>query len=122
MRLGDKVRAARERLGWTTHYLAKLVELSQPYISEIENKNKIPSTKVIVRLAAALNVPAEFLLRDDVKTLSEMEIESALKNKIDSSKYIPYFVTVDEAIAAGVTPEEISEAIQFITKYKSGRK
>ena len=67
-------------------------------------------------------VPAEFLLRDDVKTLAEMEIESALKNKIDSSKYIPYFVTVDEAIAAGVTPEEISEAIQFITKYKSGRK
>ena len=67
-------------------------------------------------------VPAEFLLRDDVKTLSEMEIESAVKSKIDSSKYFPYFVTVDQAIEAGVTPDEIADAIQFISKYKSGRK
>ena len=121
MPLGDKVRAARDRFGWTTQMLAEKAALSQPYISEIENKNKVPSTKVIMRLAAALNVPAEFLLRDDVKTISEMEIESAVKNKIDSSKYFPYFVTVDEAITAGITPEELSEAIQFIYKYK-GRK
>ena len=122
MLLGDKIRAARERFGWTTQMLAEKSNLSQPYISEIENKNKVPSTKALMRLAAALQVPAEFLLRDDVKTLSEMDIESAVKNKIDSSKYFPYFVTVDEAISAGVTPDEISDAIQFITKYKSGRK
>ena len=122
MLLGDKIRAARERFGWTTQMLAEKSSLSQPYISEIENKNKVPSTKALMRLAAALQVPAEFLLRDDVKTLSEMDIDSAVKNKIDSSKYFPYFVTVDEAISAGVTPDEISDAIQFITKYKSGRK
>ena len=122
MSLGDKVRYAREQLGLTTQILAERAGVSQPYISEIENKNKNPSAKAIMRLAAALSVPAEFLLRDDVTTLSEMEIESAVKSKIDSSKYFPYFVTVDQAIEAGVTPDEIADAIQFISKYKSGRK
>ena len=122
MSLGDKVRFAREQLGLTTQMLAGKAGISQPYISEIENGNKTPSAKTIMRLAAALNVPGEFLLRNDVKTLAEMEIESAVKSKIDSSKYFPYFVTVDHAISSGVTPDELLDAIQFIKKYKSGNK
>ena len=122
MSLGDKVRFARERLGLTTQMLAGKAGISQPYISEIENGNKTPSAKTIMRLAAALNVPGEFLLRNDVKTLAEMEIETAVKSKIDSSKYFPYFVTVDHAIASGVTPDDLMDAIQFIQKYKSGNK
>ena len=122
MSLGDKVRFAREQLGLTTQMLADKAGISQPYISEIENGNKNPSAKTIMKLAASLNVPGEFLLRNDVKTLAEMDIESAVKNKIDSSKYFPYFVTVDHAISSGVTPDELLDAIQFIKKYKSGNK
>ena len=122
MSLGDKVRYAREQLGLTTQILAERAGVSQPYISEIENGNKNPSAKTIMKLAAALNVPGEFLLRNDVKTLAEMDIEAAVKNKIDSSKYFPYFVTVDHAISSGVTPDELLDAIQFIKKYKSGNK
>ena len=122
MSLGDKVRFAREQLGLTTQILAERAGVSQPYISEIENGNKNPSAKTIMKLAAALNVPGEFLLRNDVKTLAEMNIEAAVKNKIDSSKYFPYFVTVDHAISSGVTPDELLDAIQFIKKYKSGNK
>lgn len=122
MSLGDKVRFAREQLGLTTQMLADKAGISQPYISEIENGNKNPSAKTIMKLAAALNVPGEFLLRNDVKTLAEMDIEAAVKNKIDSSKYFPYFVTVDRAIASEVTPDELLDAIQFINKCKSGKK
>lgn len=122
MPLGDKVRAARARLGWTTQMLANKAGLSQSYISEIENTGKSPSAKSIMRIAAALGVPGEYLLRDDVTELAALEIETALKNKIDSTKYLPYFVTVDHAIASGVSPEELSEAIQFIAKYKSVRR
>ena len=122
MSLGDKVRYAREQLGLTTQILAERAGVSQPYISEIENGNKNPSAKTIMKLAAALNVPGEFLLRNDVKTLAEMNIEAAVKNKIDSSKYFPYFVTVDHAIASNVTPDELMDAIHFIKKYKSGNK
>ena len=122
MSLGDKVRYAREQMGLTTQILAEKAGVSQPYISEIENGNKNPSAKTIMKLAASLNVPGEFLLRNDVKTLAEMDIESAVKNKIDSSKYFPYFVTVDRAIASEVTPDELLDAIQFINKCKSGKK
>ena len=122
MSLGDKVRYAREQLGLTTQILAERAGVSQPYISEIENGNKNPSAKTIMKLAAALNVPGEFLLRNDVKTLAEMDLEAAVKNKIDSSKYFPYFVTVDRAIASEVTPDELLDAIQFINKCKSGKK
>ena len=122
MSLGDKVRYAREQLGLTTQILVERAVVSQPYISEIENGNKNPSAKTIMKLAAALNVPGEFLLRNDVKTLAEMNIEAAVKNKIDSSTYFPYFVTVDHAISSGVTPDELLDAIQFIKKYKSGNK
>ena len=122
MSLGDKVRYAREQLGLTTQILAERAGVSQPYISEIENGNKNPSAKTIMKLAASLNVPGEFLLRNDVKTLAEMDIEAAVKNKIDSSKYFPYFVTVDRAIASEVTPDELLDAIQFINKCKSGKK
>ena len=122
MSLGDKVRYAREQLGLTTQILAERAGVSQPYISEIENGNKNPSAKTIMKLAAALNVPGEFLLRNDVKTLAEMDIEAAVKNKIDSSKYFPYFVTVDHAISSEVTPDELLDAIQFINKCKSGKK
>ena len=122
MSLGDKVRYAREQLGLTTQILAERAGVSQPYISEIENGNKNPSAKTIMKLAAALNVPGEFLLRNDVKTLAEMDIEAAVKNKLDSSKYFPYFVTVDRAIASEVTPDELLDAIQFINKCKSGKK
>ena len=118
MSLGDKVRYAREQLGLTTQILAKRAGVSQPYISEIENGNKNPSAKTIMKLAAALNVPGEFLLRNDVKTLAEMDIEAAVKNKIDSSKYFPYFVTVDKAISVGVTPEEMLDLLNFIEKIR----
>ena len=121
MKIGDKVRYSRERLDWTTQDLATRTGLSQPYISEIENHKKAPSAKTIMRIAQALDVPGEFLLRDDVKTIEEFNIDAALKNKIDSSKYMPYFVTVDEAISEGITPEEIKAAIQFIKTYKAGR-
>ena len=122
MSLGDKVRYAREQLGLTTQILAERAGVSQPYISEIENGNKNPSAKTIMKLAAALNEPGEFLLRNDVKTIAEMNIEAAVKNKIDSSKNFPNFVTVDHAISSGVTPDELLDAIQFIKKYKSGNK
>ena len=122
MSLGDKVRFAREQLGLTMQMLADRAGLSQPYISEIENGNKNPSAKTIMKLAASLNLPGEFLLRSDVKTLAEMDIESTVNNKIGSSKYFPYFVTVDHAIASGGTPDELLDAIQFIKKYKSGNK
>ena len=118
MSLGDKVRFAREQLGMTTQMLADKAGISQPYISEIENGHKMPSTRTLIRLADALNVNAEFLLRDDVVAFEELGLPAAIQKKIDSSKYLPYFVTVDKAISAGVTPEEMLDLLNFIEKIR----
>ena len=116
MKMGEKIRRARTLLHWTTKILAEKTGLSQPYISEIENGNKSPSTKAVMRIAATLNFSGEYLLRDDVNDPVDMEIESVIKHKNDTSKYLPYFGVIDKAIAENVTADELLYAIQFIAK------
>ena len=116
--LGEKVRYAREKKGLTARELAEKAKITQPYISEIENGKRTPSAKTIMGLAHALDVPGEFLLRNDVKTIEEMNLHTALKEKIDSSEYIPYFVTVEKAISGGLTPQELENAIKFVLACK----
>lgn len=122
MSLGDKVRAARKRLGWTTQMLANNAGLSQSYISGIENDGKSPSAKTLMRIAAALQIQGEFLLREDVTDFAAMEIEMAIKDKIDSTKYLPYLVSIDKAIALGITPAELLDAVHFIARHRSAVK
>ena len=118
MPLGEKVRLARQQSGMTTQALAEKTGISQPYISEIENGHKTPSTRTLIRLADTLNVNAEFLLRDDVVAVDELGLPATIQKKIDSSKYFPYFVTVDNAISVGVTPEEMLDLLNFIEKIR----
>ena len=65
-----------------------------------------------------MNVNAEFLLRDDAVAFGELGLPAEIQKKIDSSKYFPYFVSVDKAISTGVTPEEMLDLIDFIEKIR----
>ena len=71
-RLGRAVQLRRVQLGLKRPQLAKRAELSYPYLSEIENGLKNPSTKALRQLAAALEVsPAELIgLADKLGELS----------------------------------------------------
>jgi len=65
-RLGRAVHLRRVELGLKRPELAKRAELSYPYVSEIENGLKTPSTKALRQLAAALDLsPAELIGRAD---------------------------------------------------------
>src|SRR5436190_23617222 len=55
-RLGRAVQIRRAELGLKRPELAKRAELSYPYVSEIENGMKTPSTKALAQLAQALEL------------------------------------------------------------------
>ena len=68
--IGKVVRDARQRAGLTLQQLASATDLSQPFISQIENGHSMPSLLSLHRLAEALGTSAHALLaktaRDEV--------------------------------------------------------
>ena len=76
--LGDFIRAQRELMELSQRQLAKMAQLSNPYLSQIERGLHEPSVRVLKALAEALNVRAATLLsyaglmdRDDVPSVVE---------------------------------------------------
>ncbi|MEX0800448.1 MAG: helix-turn-helix transcriptional regulator [Dehalococcoidia bacterium] len=63
MGLGAKIRGLREEIGMSQAHLASQAELSQGYLSQIENDEvRNPSASVLFRLAQSLNVDPRSLL------------------------------------------------------------
>lgn len=61
--LGEKIRALRKTKGYTLDRLAELADSSKSYIWELENKNPPrPSADKVTKIAAALDVTADYLL------------------------------------------------------------
>lgn len=60
--LGDFIRAQRKMMELSQRELARLMQVSDPYVSQLERGLHEPSVRVIKALAGALNVRAETLL------------------------------------------------------------
>ena len=76
--LGDFIRTQRKFMELSQRELAKLTNLSDPYVSQIERGLHEPSIRVLRSLATALNVRAETLLQmagllDDVSPVASVE-------------------------------------------------
>ena len=66
--MGDRIKAARKKLGLTQEQLAEKVDVTLFYMGEIERGVKTPSLDLFVRLVEVLDVSADYLLRDTVST------------------------------------------------------
>lgn len=61
--LGKRIASLRKRKSMTQEQLAEKTELSNNYISHIENSRSIPSLETLMKLCAALEItPNELLL------------------------------------------------------------
>lgn len=60
--LGDFIRSQRRLAALSQRELAKLADLSDAYLSQLERGLHEPSVRVVNGLSSALNVPAEKLL------------------------------------------------------------
>lgn len=61
--VGGRIRAARERRGWTGTALAKKARLhSKSYVSAVEGGWQMPSVPALLRLANALELSTDWIL------------------------------------------------------------
>ncbi len=80
--LGDFIRSQRRLAELSQRELAKLADLSDAYLSQLERGLHEPSVRVVNGLSSALNVPADkllkFLGRDRAEGDDEVTAESAI--------------------------------------------
>ena len=66
--MGDRIKAARKKIGLTQEALAEKVDVTAFYMGEIERGVKTPSLDLFIRLVEVLDVSSDYLLRDTVST------------------------------------------------------
>jgi transcriptional regulator with XRE-family HTH domain len=64
--IGQRVRLARERHGWSLRFLASKTGLSPSFLSDLEGGKRNPSAGNVVILCRALNITPDWLLGFDV--------------------------------------------------------
>lgn len=65
--LGKRIQKYRRIKKWSAEKFAEIIDVSVPYIRELERGAKTPSMKMFVKIANELNVTADELLCDSVK-------------------------------------------------------
>ena len=64
--LGRRIREARQIKGLSQRQLAEKAAVGEMYLSEIERGIKMPSMNIFIKLIDALEVSADYVLRDEV--------------------------------------------------------
>lgn len=97
--LGVKIRETRKRYGYTQEKLSEMAGIGTMYLGEIERGKKMPSLKIFIRILEALDVSADYILR----------------NELDSGKAYVY----DELTKKleGLTPEQRKVAVDILDAY-----
>jgi len=79
--LGKRIRESRIKKGYTQKNLADRAEIGVVYLSEIERGIKMPSLSIFIKIIDALEVSADYVLRDELPSGKEyicMEITEKL--------------------------------------------
>ncbi len=63
--LGLKIRFYRENAGLTQEQLSELINISQNFLSQIENGKRAPSLKTIIKISEILKMPIFLLFQFD---------------------------------------------------------
>lgn len=69
--LGRSLREARVNKKYTQEVLAEKADIGVMYLGEIERGVKMPSLKVFIRLVEALEVSADYILRNELSSGKE---------------------------------------------------
>jgi len=83
--LGSKIRQARKAKGYSQEQLAELAEIAPNYLGEVERGQKMPRMDVFVRIIKALDVSADYILRDELPSGKEFVYDDVTRkmDKLD---------------------------------------
>lgn len=81
--LGKNIKYYRKIRGYTQEELAEKIGISTEFIKSIENKNKPPRLENFVKICEILNIPSDFLLKDESK-VSEIYTIDLLMQEFDT--------------------------------------
>jgi transcriptional regulator with XRE-family HTH domain len=91
--LGDYVRDGRTALNMRLRELARRLEVTPSYVSDIENNRRVPSEEVLTRIANVLNLPLEELVAragrlgsDAERYMRDTPVATTLFRKISDEK------------------------------------
>ena len=83
--MGDRIKETRKKQKLTQEQLAESLGISVEFVGQIERGIKLPSMQVFVKLIEALNVSADYPLRDSVST-GQLLGDNAIGRKIEKLK------------------------------------
>ena len=82
---GEKLRKRRNDMGFTLNGLAKKIGSTKAYIWQLENKKPAkPSGEMLIKLAKALEISAEFLIDDTNSEPTDSQVRIAMARGADS--------------------------------------
>ncbi len=73
--LGKKLREARNKAGLTQEALAEKADIGVMYLGEIERGVKMPSMKIFIKIIIALDISADYVLRDELPSGKEYVLD-----------------------------------------------
>ena len=85
LNMGDRIKEVRKRCGLTQEQLAERLDISVEFVGQIERGLKLPSMQVFIKIIEALNVSADYILRDSVST-GQLFGDNAIGHKIEKLK------------------------------------
>jgi anti-sigma regulatory factor (Ser/Thr protein kinase)/DNA-binding Xre family transcriptional regulator len=92
MDMGRKLKQVRRLKGMSLRQLAKRVDVSASFLSQVEQGKCQPSLESLSKLSAALDVTVDYLLREEQKTVKEM-LELKLPNRLEYLAAVASLVT-----------------------------
>lgn len=81
--LGIKLREARNKAGYTQEQLAEKADIGVMYLGEIERGVKMPSMKIFIKLVEALDVSADYILRNELPSGKEFVLDEITERLAD---------------------------------------
>jgi transcriptional regulator with XRE-family HTH domain len=111
--LGEKLRNLREKADLSLRELAKMIDVSAPFLSDVELGRRFPSDEKLSLLAHHLAVPIE-----ELKTFDTRESMSDLKRLAEANPSLGFaFRTLLDHVKQGtITPDGAAAKIRAILK------